>query len=197
MSWVWTLQVQTVEVGMKLCMICWIACIQLNSSDLFLMCSLTIFSFLLSSFCSYKKKTKKTHQNSNPRKITFTTDLMPQFVLETAYLTLKPYRSPSASPPQLSAYWNAEFALLGRISLLKYEHRATTEYGAVNIMPVIIYSVHFTVFFTFWIDPLPYVNTMVFVFVFYSVLRNKLPFEDFDGDKFSTFPVSKAFPLVQ
>lgn len=33
--------------------------------------------------------------------------------------------------------------------------------------------------------------------VFYSVMRNKLPFEDFDGDKFSTFPVSKAFPLVQ
>lgn len=64
-------------------------------------------------------------------------------------------------------------------------------------MPVIICSVHFTVFFTFLIDSLPYVNTVGFVFVFYSVLRNKLPFEDFDGDKFSTFPVSKAFPLVQ
>lgn len=79
--------------------------------------------------------------------------------------------------------------------MLKYKHGGTTEYRAVNIMPVIICS--YTVFFTFLIDSLPYVNTMGVVFVFYSVLRNKLPFEDFDGDKFSTFPVSKAFPLVQ
>ncbi|KAF4801377.1 Acyloxyacyl hydrolase [Turdus rufiventris] len=38
-----------------------------------------------------------------------------------------------------------------------------------------------------------YINTMGFGFVFYSVLRNKLPFEDFDGDKFSTFPTLRGY----
>lgn len=93
---------------------------------------------------------------------------------------------------------------MDRITLLKYKPGDKTEYGAANNMLAIIYSVLFCTLycvfsfcFFFQIGSLPHANTAFVAFVFYSVIRNKLPFEDFDGDKFSTFPVSKAFPLVQ
>lgn len=82
--------------------------------------------------------------------------------------------------------------------MLEYKHGANAEHGAVSDTPAIIYSVRLTVVFSFLNRFLPYVNTVFVVcYFFYSVLRSKLPFEDFDGDKFSTFPVSKAFSLIQ
>lgn len=121
--------------------------------------------------------------------VTSTTDAVPPFVLEAEGLLLQPHTGPS-----VSRYWRSEFAPMGRVTLLKYKERTKIERGSTNNMPAVIYSEHF---FSFWIGFLPYVNTAFVVFVFHSVLRNKLPFEDFDGDKFSTFPVSKTFPLVQ